>query len=137
MANKERGEKRVTVGGKDYTLRPTFDALCELEEVTGKKIDGLLQAMDDGRLSGLRNVVWCLLNDVHAAEFPTLKDASVWIELAGGVDEVLPWVHDVLGINKPEQAAGGAQTHPRKGRQRKRARTGTGARSSRTPAESV
>lgn len=138
MANGQRGEVAVTVGGKSYTLRPTFDALCELEEVSGKPIDDILKGMNEGRVSGVRAVVWCCLQDQHAAEFKTLKQASEWIELAGGADVVLPWVHKVLDMNAPEQAvSGGAAAHPRKGRRQKRGPRGTGARSRSTPGGSV
>lgn len=110
MANPERGEVGVMVGGKPYTLRPTFDALCELEELVGKSVDDVLQSIQQGRLSGLRAVVWCFLQDQHSQEIKTLKDASQWIERAGGVDNVLDLVHRALGLNTPELSAAKADT---------------------------
>lgn len=104
MANPERGEVGVTVGGKAYTLRPTFDAICELEDLVGKPLHVLMQGITEGRLSGVRAVVWCFLQDRHAAEFRELKDASRWIEEAGGVDVVHPWIARALGLNMPEEA---------------------------------
>lgn len=132
--NPERGEVAVTVGDGVYTLRPTFDSLCELEEIVGKPLHELMQGIMQGRLSGLRAVVWCFLQDQHAADFPTLKHASVWIEAAGGIEVVRPMVERVLGINAPEAGAAtaaGAAARPRK------ARAGTGGRSSRTRVRSV
>ena len=35
MANDERGEITVTLGGVEYTLRPTFEALAEMESQSG------------------------------------------------------------------------------------------------------
>ena len=35
MGNKWKGTFEVVIGGEEYTLRPTFDALCEFEEVAG------------------------------------------------------------------------------------------------------
>lgn len=110
MANPERGEVGVIVGGKGYTLRPTFDALCELEELVGKPLHELLQGIQQGRLSGLRAVVWCFLQDQHSDEIKVLKDASHWIEAAGGADPVMDLVHRVLGVNAPDQAPAGGQT---------------------------
>ena len=35
MSNKWKGTFDITIGDETYTLRPTFDALCEFEEVAG------------------------------------------------------------------------------------------------------
>lgn len=102
MANPERGELSVTVGGKAYTLRPTFDALCEFETLTGKSLDSMLESINNGSLSGLRAVVWCVLQDQHGDEIKVLKDASRWIEKAGGVVEVTAHLNTLMGINAPE-----------------------------------
>lgn len=102
MANPERGEVGVTVGGKGYTLRPTFDALCELEDLVGKPLHVLMEGIQEGRLSGVRAVVWCFLQDEHASEIKSLKDASKWIEKAGGADVVNGFLQQALGLNAPE-----------------------------------
>lgn len=110
MANQERGELGVDVGGKRYTLRPSFDAMCELEELTGKSLVAWLEVFQTGGLRGLRAVVWCLLHDEHADEVLTLKDASRWIERVGGTDVAMDHVMAVLGINAPP--AGETVTDP-------------------------
>lgn len=133
MANRERGEVSIEVGGKAYTLRPTFDAMCEFEELTGKTVDDLFEDVLKSKLSGLRAVTWCLLQDVHAAEIKTLKDASRWIDEAG-VDAVRDAVERALGLNQaPEPAQGGteAPANPPD------AQAGTGEPSSSTLVESV
>jgi hypothetical protein len=103
MANPARGEVGLMVGGKAYTLRPTFDALCELEDLVGKPLHTLMAGIQEGRLSGLRAVVWCFLQDEHAREIITLKDASQWIERAGGADAVNDAIQRALGINAPDE----------------------------------
>lgn len=35
MSNKHRGEVEIALGGRAYTLRPTFEALVEFEEKSG------------------------------------------------------------------------------------------------------
>src|SRR5688500_7168582 len=105
MANPERGEVAVDVGGVMYTLRPTFDSLCELEELVGKPLQELMSSILQGRLAGLRAVVWCILQDKHGQEITKLKDASEWIERAGGVSVVMPLVNKSLGINAPDDTA--------------------------------
>lgn len=50
MANKQRGEAKFDIKGKSYILRPTFEALCQIEDelgesiisVAGKNISGTL-----------------------------------------------------------------------------------------------
>lgn len=135
MANQERGELGVTVGGKPYTLRPTFDSICELEDLVGKRVDaedGPLAAIGQGRRSGLRAVIWCVLQDEHAAEIKSLKDASRWIERAGGADVVQEWIERLFTMNAPEELSqvGGDANPPS-------AQAGIGERSSSVLVESV
>jgi len=108
MANQERGEVGVTVGGKAYTLRPTFDSMAEFEALMsslGHPGMDMEAACRQGVFSGMRAVVWCLLQDDHAAEIKTLKDASRWIERAGGLSVISPWIDSVMGLNKPPEGA--------------------------------
>lgn len=115
MANPERGELGVMVDGKSYTLRPTFDSICELEDLIGKAVDavdGPLVAATEGRRSGLRAVVWCVLQDEHSDEIKVLKDASLWIEKAGGVDVVYPWIERLFAINAPDEPVQGGDANP-------------------------
>jgi hypothetical protein len=108
MANQERGELGVDVGGKRYTLRPTFDSICELEELLGKPIDVIKDSLIDGRRSGMRAVVWCCLQDEHADEIKALKDASRWIERAGGQGVVAGWIERLFSLNADEETGGEA-----------------------------
>lgn len=129
MANQERGELGVTVGGKTYTLRPTFDAICNLEEAAGKPIAEILTGVQEGRMSGVRGMAFCLLQDKHGREIRTLKDASEWIETAGGADVVLPWLNKVLELNSEVSEESPAVPQS--------AQAGIGERSSSAPVESV
>jgi hypothetical protein len=43
MSNEQRGEATIMLGGAEYTLRPTFDALAEMEQKTGSSIVTLMQ----------------------------------------------------------------------------------------------
>lgn len=104
MANPERGEGSVKWGDKVYTLRPTFDALCELEERLNKPIDQIMLEMQQGRLSSVRSVLWCLLQDEHASEFPTLKHSSRLIEGIGGADRAMEVLYRVMGLNLESEA---------------------------------
>lgn len=131
MANKARGEIGVEVGGKHYTLRPTFDSLCELEDLLDLELDQLLIAINHGRLSSIRTVVWALLQDEHAEEFKALRDAGKFIERVG-VDKMVGLLGELFGINFPAQEAGTSTANPPKAR-----RAGTGTRSGKTRAASA
>src|SRR5678815_2721576 len=96
----------MCIRDRAYTLRPTFDAVCELEGLIGKSFDVVMEEIAQGRLSGLRSCVWCLLHDSHGDEIRTLKDASEWIERAGGTGAVLAAVNAVFAAN--EEPAEGA-----------------------------
>ncbi len=131
MANQERGELGVTVEGKRYTLRPDFNALCELEDLLGKTFTETALEMSNGRPnSGLRSVIWCLLQDKHGAEIQTLKDAGNWIVRAGGADTVMALVDELFTLvagDEPKEKTANPPT----------AQDGIGERSSTTPAESA
>lgn len=133
MANQERGELGVQVEGKRYTLRPDFNALCELEDLLGKTFTEAALEISNGRPnSGLRSVVWCLLQDRHADEIKTLKDAGAWIVKAGGADKVMVMVDELFTLVADEEEPKKADTvNP------PAAQDGIGQRSSTTPAESA
>jgi tail tube GTA-gp10-like protein len=38
MANKVRGEVKLELGGETYVLRPTFGAVCEIEDAIGTNL---------------------------------------------------------------------------------------------------
>lgn len=124
MANRERGEIVVKVGEKDYTLRPTFDAICEYERITGQTPEQFFADFERGRMSGVRASVWCLLQHAHSDEIVTLKDASTWIENAGGVLVVSAHLRALQELNADPVEEGKAPANP------PRARAGTGRRSS-------
>ncbi len=112
MANRQRGEVGVVVDGTSYVLRPTFDSLCELEDLVDKPIDQIFKVLQEGRRSGLRAVVWCLLQDRHADAIKSLKDASAWIDAVGGEDAAIALVNRVLGVNAGEAQAGDDTANP-------------------------
>lgn len=112
MANQQKGELGVMVGGKAYTLRPDFNALCELEDLLGKTFTETALEMSNGRPnSGLRSVVWCLLQDRHSKDIKTLRDAGNWIVTAGGADVVMKWIDQLFELIA-EEADGDSNANP-------------------------
>ena len=67
MTNKIRGEVAVALGGRDWTMRPTFQAICEIEGRTGKDILVVARECWDGRFCAVTvaAVVWAGLRAAH------------------------------------------------------------------------
>ena len=85
MANKHRGEVEVELDGKPITLRPTFDALCEIEGRSGLTIAELGARALTGRL-GLFHValiIWAGRRAVVGEGAPSLNDIGTWVLEAG------------------------------------------------------
>jgi len=51
MGNKWKGTFEVEILGETYTLRPSFDAMCEFEEKTGFAVPEAHKMMGDGKTS--------------------------------------------------------------------------------------
>ena len=49
--NKFTGTFEINLGGKEHTLRPTFEALVEFEEKSGKAVNEAFQEMIEGKMS--------------------------------------------------------------------------------------
>jgi len=48
MANQQRGETTIKIGGKEFTMRPTFQALCDIEDRVGMGIPELIMRLSSG-----------------------------------------------------------------------------------------
>src|SRR5688572_14969885 len=123
MANRERGEVAIEVEGRAYTLRPSFNSICELEGLLNKPFDVVMQDINEGRLSGVRSTLWCLMREHHRDEFPTLEAAGNWNEKVG-LDRVRELLVSSMDANTEAATEGAKAANPPK------AQAGTGGRSS-------
>lgn len=144
--NEELGEVAIVVGGKAYTLTPTFNAMCELQALTGKEpfevmlLAGEIPAdLKTGTprcppdLAMARAIVWAYLQEYHDDEIVTVKDAGRWIERAGGLDKINRALSRLDELNtEPAPASDGGTTANPPG-----AQAGIGEGSSSTPSESA
>ena len=82
MANPERGEVNVSIGGTDYILRFSTNAICSLEARTGERAIPFLNrfASQDVGVADLRVIVWAGLLDRHPDV--TLEAAGDLIDVA-------------------------------------------------------
>ena len=104
MANEQKGEVGLEVNGKRYTLKPTFNALCELEELTGKTFGEIATSAQKSRVGALRQLVWAYLQEYHADEIKTVKDAGRWVQDAGGLMRVSETIAKLNALNTEESA---------------------------------
>ena len=60
MANRQRGEVKIILDDKTYVMRPTFEALCEIEDALDTSIPDLILMFRDGniRLKNIAAIVW-------------------------------------------------------------------------------
>jgi len=143
MANRERGEFTLRAGEHAYVLRLTTNAACELEDfANGRNLGNVYAGMNRNSLKDIRLFLWVALRDKHpeiATDDPAcLKTIGTIIDAAGGIEGISDQLEAFMALNadtgetedekkQQEGAAKKAGTRPRK------ARAGTGGRSSPTP----
>lgn len=94
MANRERGDSKITVDGREYILRLSINAQCELEDRLSTpdkdvKFADVVRDVQAGSRRAMRAFLWACLLEHHGAEMPTPKDAGILIEAAGGANELM------------------------------------------------
>ncbi len=119
MANKERGELRITVGDQDYILKLATWACAEIEDVFGKLWDDVITGVNRGSLKSTMVFLWAALREYHpeiASDDPkSLKDVAGWVDRAGGLPGLNAKVKALVELNAPpeeEQQATGAPGSP-------------------------
>lgn len=88
MGNKHRGETDVFLNGKQYTLRPSFEALAELESITKVAIYDMLRGLNEGRgitLTAMRAGFYVGIKyaTTPGSKHPSLMDIGDWIQADG------------------------------------------------------
>jgi hypothetical protein len=99
MANRERGEIGLDVDGTRYTLRPTINAICELEDLAGKPFADIAREAEAGSVRAMRLLIWCYLRDAHADEIKTPVDAGAWIQRFGSIAHLGAVLGDIAQLN--------------------------------------
>lgn len=112
MANPHRGEVELKAGEKTYTLVYTINALCELEEETGKSVDLLIAEIntDKPKLSAIRALFWAGLRTHHKM---TVEEAGEVMQAAGPVLAAVSSQKAVaLAFSPADEAAKDAPANP-------------------------
>jgi len=115
MANPHKGEVEFRVGEKSFTLRLSADAICNVEEATGKGVLVLLEQLNNRAtcsLSLMRLFLWAGLKEKHPDI--DVKAAGELIIDAGGIFAVLEIFMLAFARAFPDQEVGETGGHPPK-----------------------
>jgi hypothetical protein len=91
MANKAKGERKLTIGNTEYTLFYDMNALAELEDVTGMTIPEVGNLMADASkisIKFMRAFLYAGLQFYHSDEIQTVKDAGRLMTQADDLNDV-------------------------------------------------
>lgn len=107
MANKARGEIPLTVGGREYTLRLSINAICELEtELEKRGIDpnyvAFFRKARKGSLASARLLLWACLRDHHPSL--SVADAGELIEALGEISTIWDSLAEAMDAQAPAAA---------------------------------
>jgi hypothetical protein len=144
MANRERGEIRIEIAGKSYTLVLNTNGLIALQDACSTPkaitpIEDIYAAVMQGSLRHVRAFLWAALQKYHP-QF-SLVDVGDLIDQAGGITGMGEIMQRVQRASEPdaadarELAKPGAGANPPKARVRRR--RGTGDVFSSMPAKSA
>ncbi len=118
MANPHKGEVSLVAEGKTYTLKYSVDAICRLEETTGKNLTALMVEMADASrmsLSMTRHMVHAALFEHHPEV--SLKEAGEIMAGSGGMLNAITKVVGAIKLAFPE--ASGTPRPPNRAARRK------------------
>jgi len=89
MANSLRAENSVTINGKTYTMRASFDAVCEFENAIGKSCFSIIKDLGTGESLTLRVIAAAIWAGIRGAagknveKTPSLEDIGRSVFSAG------------------------------------------------------
>lgn len=95
---------RFVAGEREYTLRLTTNAACDLEDRTGKTLTEITLQAGRGSVSAARWLLWASLQDHHHEEVTTPQEAGRIIDAAGGLDKVNTQIAEFSALNAPDAA---------------------------------
>jgi hypothetical protein len=85
FANPERGEVEVKVGDDAYVLKMSMRAARQLQKRNnGKTVGQLFSLASQLDFNAVGELMYGLLQEFHAKEFPSMKEVDELIDRAGG-----------------------------------------------------
>lgn len=95
---------RLVTPGRTFTLRLTIDGCCALEDRAGQSLDDLTVAVNRGRMTALRWLLWAALQPYHADAASTEERVGEILDAAGGREQVRLLLAHFLKLNADEDA---------------------------------
>jgi hypothetical protein len=98
MANARRGEVEIRLAGKKHVMRPTFEALASIEDMTGRSLQVMGHAIQAGtiRASEISAVILCGIRAQNPDTDLTVADIGEAIMAEGGFAAVQQALVDFL-----------------------------------------
>lgn len=106
MANRERGEVEFQSLGKSWTMKLGVNAMCEIEDATGKSISEIGTLLGNAKTATiklLRTVMWASLRDHH--DEITTKEVGAIID-GVGMKKAGLLISEAFAAATPEQNGG-------------------------------
>lgn len=113
MANRERGEVEFQALGKSWTMKLGVNAMCEIEDATGKTISEVAVLLKDPKTATvklMRAVMWGGMRE-HNDDIPVNEVGSIIDAI--GMAEAGRLIGEAFTAASPD-AKGGASRPPRK-----------------------
>ncbi len=85
MANTKRGDVDIEIGGVTYTMRPSFEAICEIEHLTGLKILPLASDLSSGNIGmeSVAQIIYAGIGGYDKKSRPSFKEIGNEVKAAG------------------------------------------------------
>lgn len=85
-------------------MRLTIDGCCALEDRAEQSLDDLTVAVNRGRMTAVRWLLWATLQPYHAEAAVTEEQVGKILDAAGGREKVRPILAEFLKLNADEDA---------------------------------
>lgn len=108
MANKNKGELALKIGGKDFTLRASFDAICELEDRLDRGLPELLARIGKRGRFGIKEMTAIfhsgLLGQEKCPSFEELGELVLKSHIPGLLGPAYKFVYELWYQGQPEDS---------------------------------
>lgn len=105
MANPERGEVRLDVGGTGYLLKLTLSNIVAIQRQTKRPMGQIVAAIQELDVEMIAFLVWAALQPNHSRRFKTVEDVLDLMEKAGGLDQLGLFVTAIAEVVKSNRSA--------------------------------
>jgi hypothetical protein len=95
MANPHKGETSLKIGDVTYTLRLSYNALCDMETELGVKTTAVLASAFEGSWKDTRALLYAALHGAHPET--TLEGAGDLIE-EYGIAKIMDVLTELAGV---------------------------------------